>query len=191
MKTETSGESAAALVAASAASRATVRMVPSRGSSREPYSRSAPRRKPSAISGVVARSFWCHHLGESEEEMGQHHPGIAPGPEHGAAARRLGRGPERRVAERPEGVGDGSERQAEIGAGIPVGDREDIDAVDLLAAGCDPIGRREQGPCQSRPVDIPDPDRHCSAVTPPRPSGGAPPAPRGGAAPGSRARRSS
>ena len=64
----------------------------------------------------------------------------------------------RRVAERPEGVGDGAEGQAEVGAGVAVGDRKDVDPVDLVPAGRHPVGGGEERAGQPGSVDVGDPD---------------------------------
>ena len=87
-------------------------------------------------------------------------PELPRAPSTAARAIVLGRVRKRRVAERPEGVGDGAERQAEVGAGVAVGHREDVDAVDLVAAGGHPVGGREERAGQPGPVDVGDAGGH-------------------------------
>ena len=80
-----------------------------------------------------------------------------------------GRVLKRCVAERLEGVGDGAESQAEVGAGITIRHRKDIYAVDFFASGRDPVGRGVQRSGEPGTVHIRDADGH--APTPPvRPS---------------------
>jgi hypothetical protein len=108
-------------------------------------------------------------LGEAQEEMGEHHARVAPGPEHGGPGHGLGCLAEGRVAQRMEGVGDGAEGQAEIRPGVPVGDREHVEAVELVAAGGYPVGRRVHGAGQTRPVHVRDADAHPGPIpAPPR-----------------------
>ena len=116
--------------------------------------------------GRVVAGPVAERLREAEEEVRQHHPGVAAGAEnrgagHGARGLR-----KRRVAERPEGVGDGAQGEAEVGAGVAVGDGKDVDPVDLVAAGGDPVGGGEDGAGQPRTVDVRDPDAHAGRVTP-------------------------
>jgi hypothetical protein len=71
--------------------------------------------------------------------MREHHSGVASGTQHC----RPGHGPrgfwKRSVAERSESVGDGTQRQGEVGPGVSIGNREDVDPVDLLSAGGNPL----------------------------------------------------
>ena len=109
-------------------------------------------------------------------------PGVAAGTEHGGAGRGAGGVRKRRVAERAERVGDGTERQAEVGSGIAVGDREDVDPVDLVSTRRHPVGRREERARQPRPVDVGDAHRHRQATRRP-PVPGLRHGPRGAAGP--------
>jgi hypothetical protein len=111
----------------------------------------------------------AERLVEAEEEVGQHHPGVAAGAEDGGPRHRAGGLRKRCVAERPEGVGDGAESEAEVGAGIAVGDGEDVDPIDLVAAGRHPVGGREDRSRKPGTVDVRDPDAHAERVTPGRP----------------------
>ena len=107
-------------------------------------------------------------FGHAHEEMGEHHPRVAPGAEHRRAGHGVRGDRKRCVAERPEGVGDGAKRQAEVGAGVPVGHRKDVDAVDLLPAGGDPVRRGEEGAGQPGPVHVGNADAHWRAAPTPR-----------------------
>ena len=119
-------------------------------------------------------------LAEAEEEVGQHHSGVPAGAEHRGARHRAAGVRKRRVAERPEGVGDGAQSEAEVGAGVAVGDRKDVDPVDLVAAGRHPVGGREDGAGEPGTVDVGDPDAHAGRVTPGRRIRAPPRGPRGG-----------
>ncbi len=88
--------------------------------------------------------------------MGEHHAGIAAGAEHRGAGHRAGGVRKRRVAEGPEGIGDGAKGQAEVGSGIAVGDREDVDPIDFLPARGHPVGGREERAGQPWAVDVGD-----------------------------------
>ena len=133
----------------------------------EPVGAGADARR--ATSPRVAVRPVAQRLAEAEEKMGQHHPGVAPGAQDGGARHGAPGLRKRRVAERPEGVGDGAEGQAEVGAGIAVGHREDVDPVDLVTAGGHPVGGGEDRARQPGTVDVRDPDGHARGVTPRRP----------------------
>jgi hypothetical protein len=79
-------------------------------------------------------------IGEAQQEVREHHAGVASGAEHG----RLGHGAcgdrKRSVAERFESVGDGAKRQTEIGASVSVGYGKDVDPVYLLPSRGNPVG---------------------------------------------------
>ena len=57
-------------------------------------------------------------LGEPQEKVSQHHPGVAPGAEHSGLSHGFSGDRKRSVAERFESVGDGPKGQGEVGAGI-------------------------------------------------------------------------
>ena len=100
----------------------------------------------------------AERFGEAQEEMGEHHAGVAARAEHGRAGHGAGGVRKRGVAERPEGVGDGAERQAEVGAGVTVGDGKDVDPVDLVPPCRHPVRGGEKRSRQPRSVHIGDPD---------------------------------
>jgi len=101
-----------------------------------------------------------HRLGESHEEVREHHPRIAPGSQHGGACHGPGRVRERGVAERAKGIGDGAQGEAEVRAGIAVGNGKYVDAVDLLAPRSHPVGGCEERAGQAGPVNVGDAGGH-------------------------------
>ncbi len=84
------------------------------------------------------------------QELGEDGPGVAPGAEEGA----VGHGPHGLGGVRSGGGEDrfdgpvrGFRRQVEVGAGVPVRDRVDVDRVDLLALPSEGVeGPRAPGP---------------------------------------------
>ena len=64
------------------------------------------------------------------------------------------------MAERPEGVSHGAQRQRKVGAGITIGHREDIDAIELFPTRGDPVRRRVKSAGESRSIEISDADGH-------------------------------
>ena len=86
-----------------------------------------------------------HSLGEAAEDLREDHPAVAAGA-HQRAVRRRG---EHRVG----GIRRGgvarllhrrAQRQVHVRAGVAVGDREDVEVVDLLLVGLEPRERRGQ-----------------------------------------------
>ena len=98
--------------------------------------------------------------------MGEHHTGIAAGAEDRRAGHGSSRVRKRRVAEGPEGIGDGAKSQAEVGSGISIGDREHVDPIDFLPARRHPIGCREERAAQPWAVEIGDAGTHRRRLTP-------------------------
>jgi hypothetical protein len=75
--------------------------------------------------------------------MGEHHAGVTPGPQDGRSGHGSGCLRKRRVAERDERLGHGAEGQTKVGAGVSVRNRKDVDPVDLIPAGSNPIRSRQ------------------------------------------------
>ena len=136
--------------AASAAARATVRMVPSTGSPtarrRRRWPAPCPRRTPRPT-GRPDRP--ADPAQQRPDQLAQDHPGVAAGAEQGTAgvgrASPARRSPGRSSSASRHGVAGGLDGEEHVGAGVAVGDRVDVERVDLLAraaAARPPRGRR-------------------------------------------------
>src|SRR6185503_15327358 len=124
-------------------------------------------RAPTERAGNVTRGgllMLADGFREAHQEMREHHPGIAPGTQNGGASRGAGGLGKRGVTEGAERIGDGSKREAEVGPGVAVRYREDVYAVDFVAAGGYPVGRGEERTGEPRPIEVGDPDRHGQAT---------------------------
>jgi hypothetical protein len=100
----------------------------------------------------------AERFGDPEQEIRQHHAGVSACAQHGGAGHGARGLRKRRVAERLEGVGDGAQGEAQVGSGVAVRDRKDVDPVDLIATRGNPFRRREHRTSQARPVEVPDPN---------------------------------
>jgi hypothetical protein len=92
--------------------------------------------------------------------MSEHHARVAPRAEDPRSSHGAGGLRKRSVAERSKSVGDGPKCQAEIGAGVPVGDWKDVDPVDLIASRSHPVRRRVDRARQTWAIHVGDADRH-------------------------------
>ena len=126
-----------------AISRTTVRIVPSAG---------VAHRAVGAIGGARHRRADQHGvdelagardqlLGGAADELGEDHAGVAAGAQQRGAGDRVDDLVAADLVERPlvlgqpvELVEHGAQRQHHVVAGVAVGDREDVEVVDLLAA---------------------------------------------------------
>ena len=122
----------AAARASSAAPRATVRMVPSTGritASRASWS--AMVRASGELAGTAGRAAEpVEALGDAPEQLGQDDSGIAAGTHQGAVGDGPAGGVQVRRLEGVELFGDRFEGQRHVGAGVAVGHRVDVEAVD-------------------------------------------------------------
>ena len=126
----TSARSPSSAATASAHSRATVSRVPSTGRATAAYASSAarprPRRTPAAEPSTSSTSA------RPAQQLRQDDAGVAAR----AHQRAVGHGPQRRrgvVGGGADGVVDGLHRQQQVGAGVAVGHRVDVEVVDLVA----------------------------------------------------------
>nr|WP_254696164.1 hypothetical protein [Lysobacter enzymogenes] len=139
----------AASSSASANALMTLRMVPSTGCA------SAAR-----VAGAVAHGrgqgrrvqlgLGAGVLGHAEQELGQDRPGIAAGAVDGVVADPLEQFADVPAAPAQRPVQQAAEGMRQIAAGVAVGDREHVDAVERLAPGDDPARAGDQGPAQGR-----------------------------------------
>jgi hypothetical protein len=53
-------------------------------------------------------------------------------------------------------IRDRLHREVQVGPGVPVGHREHIDAIELLALKLGPMATRRQSPSEPRTIDITD-----------------------------------
>ena len=92
--------------------------------------------------------------GESKQELGQHHAAVAARAQQ-RRPRHQRRHPVHPAFPRPGQLPrDGLEGEAQVGPGVPVGHRKDVDAVQLGLAPPAAPARREQRPTQPRAVHI-------------------------------------
>ena len=133
---------AISLDARAAISRTTVRIVPSAGSRTEPYARSAARAMAAAISTGSTSSPGREMSSSAAPRMSWER--ITPRVAARAEQRRAGDGVDDLVAadlvdlalrgEVVELGEHGAQRERHVVAGVAVGDREDVEVVDFLAA---------------------------------------------------------
>ena len=85
---------------------------------------------------------------EAEEELREHHPGVPASAAHTRLGHRFGDAREREgctdvAVERAPRLSDGAQGEAHVRPRVAVGDGEDVEAVQLVAACGDPVGCRE------------------------------------------------
>src|SRR5436190_7891889 len=116
-------------------------------------------------------------VAEPDEELRQHHSRVAARAADAGLGHRLGDGGEwkRRVtvavAKLAQGGGHGPQGEAHIRPRVAVGDRKNIDPIQLVAPGGHPIGRGQQRAPETRAVDVTDRDDRYSFTTVTRTSG--------------------
>ena len=120
--------------APSAAAEATVRIVPSTGRTTARRARSeacasaSARMAPSTPASPAA----AHALAHAPQELGEDHARVAPGPHERAVADGPAHLGQRRTGRHTVELGHhGLERQRHVGAGVAVGHRIDVQAVDV------------------------------------------------------------
>jgi hypothetical protein len=93
---------------------------------------------------------------ESQQELGQQHPGVAVGAHHA----RVGHGPgdhrEVRILQRRQRVGDGLQCQREVGPRIAVRHWEDVDPIEFFPPGFHPVSSRDETAAEAGTVDVDD-----------------------------------
>ena len=82
--------------------------------------------------GAVGGILVLQGLAKAPEEQGEDDAGVAPSPPQQGGGVGVGGGPHRGPGFFPQLGGGGADGKAHIGARIPVGDREDVELVDLL-----------------------------------------------------------
>ena len=99
-------------------------------------------------------------LVESDQEVRQHHAGVAARAHDGGLGRGARHVRQRRVAEPVHGLGDGPHGEPEVGPRVAVRHREHVQAVQLLASRGHPAGGRHQRAPQPGAVQVRDCDGH-------------------------------
>ena len=111
------------------------------------------------IPGAGAESV-ADALLEAQQELGEHHARIAASAAHARLGHRRGHVGEGGVPQAAHGLRDGPQRKTQVGAGVAVWHRKDVETVQLLAARGDPVRRGQQGAAEAGPVHVRDADAH-------------------------------
>jgi hypothetical protein len=81
--------------------------------------------------GSIHPTLTLQAASETEEKVGQHHTAVPPGPKDSRLRRLVRHRTNGSFSTVLEMFGDRLRRQVQIGAGIPVGHGEDVDAIEL------------------------------------------------------------
>ena len=117
-----------------AAAAATVRIVPSTGrtTARRARSEAWPRASARTVASTPASPAAAHALAHAPQELGEDHARVAPRPHERAVADGLAHRGQARAGRHALELGHhGLEGQGHVGAGVAVGHRVDIQAVDV------------------------------------------------------------
>ena len=93
---------------------------------------------------------------EAQQEVRQHHPAVAARTQQRRFGCIVRDGGNRPVAVAPQAVRDGLHGKAQVGAGVAVGHRKDVDAVQFLPLLAGILAGSDQRPAQARSVQVGD-----------------------------------